>query len=101
MSLAATYPGGLAVDGSAAGNSHGALFIGLLLAGTAGVLDMLGQIGYVVAATQGSMGVAAALVGLFPGVSVLLAVVILREWIESTQFFGLAVGATGVFLVSF
>ena len=100
-SLAIVYPGGRAGAGSAVGNSHSALYTGLLLAATAGVLDVLGQISYMAAAAQGSMGVAAALVGLFPGVSVLLAVIILRERIGLTQLVGLAVGATGVLLVSY
>ena len=36
-------------------------------AGDAGLLDALGHVGYVHAATRGSMGVAAALVAIFPG----------------------------------
>jgi drug/metabolite transporter (DMT)-like permease len=73
---------------------------GLALAATAGVFDMVGQIGYVVAATQGSMGVAAGLVALFPAVSVVLAVVILREPVSVRQLYGFAASMVGVSLVS-
>ena len=45
----------------------------------AGVLDAFGHLGYIVAATRDSMGIAAAVVALFPCVSVLLAVLVLQE----------------------
>lgn len=98
--MAVALPNGTTRSTIAAASSSRALYAGLGLAGMAGVLDMVGQIGYVAAAAQGSMGVAAALVGLFPAVSVLMAVIILHERIGSTQLVGLAVGATGVVLVS-
>ncbi len=73
---------------------------GVLLAVGAGLLDAIGHMGYVHAATRGSMGVAAALVGLFPAVSVLLAVLILRERVRGGQCAGLATAGVGVIAVS-
>lgn len=73
---------------------------GLVLAAVAGFFDVLGHMGYVHAATQGSMGVAAALVALFPAVSVLLAIVILKERITGMQWAGLGVCLCGVILLA-
>jgi drug/metabolite transporter (DMT)-like permease len=67
---------------------------------TAGLLDTLGHLGYVHAATRGSMGVAAALVAIFPGVTVLLAAIVLREAITRTQMAGFALGASGIIFIS-
>jgi drug/metabolite transporter (DMT)-like permease len=70
------------------------------LAMTAGLLDTLGHVGYVHAATHGSMGVAAALVAIFPGVTVLLAAIVLRERITRTQLVGFGFGAGGIIFIS-
>jgi drug/metabolite transporter (DMT)-like permease len=71
-----------------------------MLAATAGILDSMGQMSYVHAATQGSMAVAASLVALFPAVVVILAVVVLKEKIMVKQYFGLAAGACGALMIS-
>ena len=68
----------LATSGAAA-RLRSALEFGFFLALLAGVLDAFGHLGYMVAATRDSMSVAAAVVALFPCVSVLLAVLVLRE----------------------
>ena len=70
------------------------------LAVTAGLLDTLGHVGYLHAATRGSMGVAAALVAIFPAVTVLLAAVVLRERITRPQLVGFGLGAAGIIFIS-
>ncbi len=77
-----------------------ALQTGCLLGASAGLLDTVGHIGYVTAAVQGSMGVAAAVVALCPAVSVLLAVVILDERITPLQATGFALGIAAIWVVS-
>jgi drug/metabolite transporter (DMT)-like permease len=72
----------------------------IALAMTAGLLDTLGHVGYLHAATRGSMAVASALVAVFPGVTVLLAAILLRERITRGQLCGLAFGAGGIVLIS-
>jgi drug/metabolite transporter (DMT)-like permease len=72
----------------------------IALAVTAGLLDTLGHVGYVHAATRGSMGVAAALVAIFPAVTVLLAAVVLRERITRAQLVGFGLGAGGIIFIS-
>jgi drug/metabolite transporter (DMT)-like permease len=73
---------------------------GVLLAVLAGVFDMLGHIGYVSAAVDGNMGVAAALVALFPAVSVVLAILFLNERISRNQAIGFACSIAGVFMLA-
>jgi drug/metabolite transporter (DMT)-like permease len=75
------------------------LLVSIVLAAAAGLLDVLGHFGYVYAATRGSMGVAAALVAIFPGVTVLLAVILLRERITGGQLVGFACGASGIMFI--
>jgi uncharacterized membrane protein len=89
-------------DGSIAGWWPKARLLqqGCLLAAIAGVLDTIGHMGYVNAAVQGSMGVAAAIVALFPAVSVLLAVIILKERISRLQATGFALGIAAIWVVS-
>ena len=71
----------------------------VLLATAAGAVDMAGQVGYVHAATRGSMGVAAALVALFPAVTVALAVIVLKERVSRVQCLGFAIAMSGVVLL--
>jgi uncharacterized membrane protein len=70
------------------------------LAVAAGLLDTLGQLGYVHAATRGSMGVAAAIIAIFPGITVLLGAVFLRERITRLQTVGFGFGAMGITTIS-
>lgn len=71
----------------------------VVLATAAGMFDMVGHMGYVHAATRGSMGVAAALVALFPAVTVALAVLILKERVSHVQLLGFAIAIGGVVLL--
>lgn len=76
------------------------LHLGVMLAILAGVFDMTGHIGYVSAAVGGNMGVAAALVALFPAVSVILAILLLNERVSRNQAVGFACSIAGVFLLA-
>jgi drug/metabolite transporter (DMT)-like permease len=73
---------------------------GLLLCALAGFLDCLGQLGYVLSATQGQISVAAALVAMYPAVAVGLAVWLLKERIGPTQWGGLAATFAGIGLLA-
>ncbi len=70
--------------------------LGIGLAVMAGGLDVLGHLGYLLSAQDKSMAVAAALVALFPAVSVALAVLILKETIHPRQWLGFAAAILGV-----
>ena len=76
------------------------LQLGLILCVLAGFLDCIGQLGYVLSATQGQISVAAALVAMYPAISVGLAVWLLKERIGSTQWAGLAATFAGIVLLS-
>ena len=76
------------------------LKVSVALAMAAGLFDTLGHVGYVHAATRGSMGVAAALVAIFPGVTVLLAAIVLRERITRPQLVGFGLGAGGIVFIA-
>ena len=76
------------------------LMISIALSVGAGLLDTLGHVGYVHAATRGSMGVAAALVAIFPAVTVLLAATLLRERITRAQIVGFGLGAGGIVFIA-
>ena len=69
----------LGLANSGAARLRSTFEFGFSLALLAGVLDAFGHLGYIVAATRDSMGIAAAVVALFPCVSVLLAVLVLQE----------------------
>jgi len=75
------------------------LVTSVVLAAMAGALDTLGHIGYVHAATHGSMGVAAALVAVFPGIAVLLAALVFRERVTHAQLVGFARGIAGILFI--
>lgn len=70
------------------------------LASFAGVLDAAGLGSYVVAATQGLIGVASAVLSLYAGITVLLGLVLLKERISRSQVAGLAVSAASVVLLA-
>lgn len=74
--------------------------IGLLLSALAGFLDCIGQLGYVLSATQGRMSVAAALVAMYPAVSVALAIWLLKERIAPMQFAGIVFSLSSIALLS-
>lgn len=74
--------------------------VGIALALAAGVFDVLGQIGYMHAATRGSMAVASAATALFPAVTILLAVVFFRERVSPIQLVGYGVATAAVLLLA-
>lgn len=76
------------------------LAIAIGLGVLAGVLDCIGQLGYVLSATSGQMSIAAALVALYPAVSVALAVWFLKEHIHPVQRVGLAAGLVSIIFLT-
>jgi drug/metabolite transporter (DMT)-like permease len=73
----------------------------LLLAATgAGVIDVVANICYVAATRTGMFGLAVVLAALYPGVTVLLARVVLGERLRWVQRAGLGLAAIGIILVA-
>ena len=72
----------------------------LLLAAPIGLLDMGGNLLYTLAARLGRMDVAAVLSSLYPAVTILLAVWILKERTSRTQSFGMGLALVAVGLIS-
>jgi drug/metabolite transporter (DMT)-like permease len=73
----------------------------LLLAATfAGVIDVIANICYVAATRTGQFGLAVVMASLYPGVTVLLARVVLGERLRWIQRAGLAIAALGIVLIA-
>ena len=72
----------------------------LAAAGGSGVLDASANLCYVLATRAGLFGIAAVLTSLYPGITVLLARVVLGERMQAVQRFGLLLAAAGVILVT-
>ena len=72
----------------------------LLAAAGAGVIDVVANICYVAATRTGMFGLAVVLASLYPGVTVLLARVVLGERLRGVQRAGLALAAIGIMLVA-
>jgi drug/metabolite transporter (DMT)-like permease len=73
----------------------------LLLAATAaGVIDVVANVCYVTATRTGMFGLAVVLSSLYPGITVLLARVVLGERLRWVQRIGLALAALGVLLIA-
>ncbi|HTQ90314.1 MAG TPA: DMT family transporter [Streptosporangiaceae bacterium] len=72
----------------------------LLAAASAGVIDVVANICYVAATRTGTFGLAVVLASLYPGVTVLLARVVLGERLRWVQRTGLALAAIGILLVA-
>jgi drug/metabolite transporter (DMT)-like permease len=66
----------------------------------AGVVDVIANICYVTAARTGMFGLAVVLASLYPGVTVLLARMVLGERLRGVQQAGLALAAIGIVLVA-
>lgn len=66
----------------------------------AGILAGIAQAAFVFSARNGPLSVSAVLVSLYPAVTVLLAIGLLRERLHRTQLAGLALSATSVVLVA-
>ncbi len=72
----------------------------LAAAAGAGVVDVIANICYVTAARTGMFGLAVVLASLYPGVTVLLARMVLGERLRGVQQAGLALAAIGIVLVA-
>jgi drug/metabolite transporter (DMT)-like permease len=72
----------------------------LLAAASAGVIDVAANICYVAATRTGAFGLAVVLASLYPGVTVLLARVVLGERLRWVQRVGLGLAAIGILLVA-
>jgi drug/metabolite transporter (DMT)-like permease len=66
----------------------------------AGVLDTIGNLGYTLAAHSGRLDLAAMVSSLYPGFTILLAALILRERPTARQTLGMAVALASVVLLS-
>jgi drug/metabolite transporter (DMT)-like permease len=66
----------------------------------AGVLDTIGNLGYTLAAHNGRLDIAAMVSSLYPGFTILLAAMILRERPTHRQTLGMAVALASVVLLS-
>jgi drug/metabolite transporter (DMT)-like permease len=72
----------------------------LLTATSAGVIDVIANICYVAATRTGMFGLAVVLASLYPGITVLLARVVLGERLRWVQRAGLGLAAIGILLVA-
>ena len=72
----------------------------LLVAAGAGVIDVVANICYVAATRTGMFGLAVVLASLYPGITVLLARVVLGERLRWVQRAGLGLAALGILLVA-
>jgi drug/metabolite transporter (DMT)-like permease len=72
----------------------------LLTAAGAGIIDVVANICYVAATRTGMFGLAVVLASLYPGVTVLLARVVLGERLRWVQRAGLGLAAVGILLVA-
>jgi drug/metabolite transporter (DMT)-like permease len=72
----------------------------LLAAAFAGVIDVIANICYVAATRTGMFGLAVVMASLYPGVTVLLARVILGERLRWIQRAGLGIAAIGIMLIA-
>jgi drug/metabolite transporter (DMT)-like permease len=72
----------------------------LLVAAGAGVIDVVANICYVAATRTGAFGLAVVLASLYPGVTVLLARLVIGERLRWIQRAGLGLAAIGILLVA-
>jgi drug/metabolite transporter (DMT)-like permease len=73
----------------------------LLVAVAAGALDASANVCYLLAARAGLFGIAVVITSLYPGITVLLARMMLGERMRAVQRFGLLLAAAGIGLVTF
>ncbi len=71
-----------------------------LAAASAGVIDVVANLCYVAATRTGAFGLAVVLASLYPGITVLLARVVLGERLRWIQRVGLGLAAIGILLVT-
>ncbi len=82
------------------GLPRGAAARPLLAAAAAGVIDVIANICYVTATRTGLLGLAVVLASLYPGITVLLARMVLGERLRWVQRAGLALAVIGILLVA-
>jgi drug/metabolite transporter (DMT)-like permease len=83
------------------GGVGGGIRVGIPLAAvSAGVIDVVANLCYVAATRIGAFGLAVVLASLYPGVTVLLARVVLGERLRWIQRVGLGLAAIGILLVT-
>jgi uncharacterized membrane protein len=70
------------------------------MAVTSGVLDATANICYVLATRAGLLGLAVVITSLYPGITVLLARLTLRERMRTVQRAGLILAAVGVIMIT-
>jgi drug/metabolite transporter (DMT)-like permease len=80
--------------------SRSVIGTGVVLALFAGASDCLGHVAYVLSASTGAISIAVATSALFPAVSVLLAILILKESIGRLQSLGLGISVGAVVLLA-
>jgi drug/metabolite transporter (DMT)-like permease len=90
-------PSGAGPGGTGPSGAYGRL---LMVAAGAGVIDVIANICYVAASRTGMFGLAVVLASLYPGVTVLLARVVLGERLRGVQQIGLGLAAIGILLVA-
>ena len=66
----------------------------------AGVLDMMANAFYVLAAYAGYLSIAAVLTSLYPASTVILAWIVLKERLQAVQYTGLICALVGVMLIA-
>jgi drug/metabolite transporter (DMT)-like permease len=79
---------------------HGTGGLPLPAAAAAGVIDVVANICYVAATRTGMFGLAVVLASLYPGVTVLMARMVLGERLRWIQRAGLVLAAIGILLVA-
>lgn len=80
--------------------SRSTIATGVVLALLAGASDCLGHVAYVLSASTGAISVAVATSALFPAVSVLLAILILKESVGRLQSLGLGISIGAVAMLA-
>jgi drug/metabolite transporter (DMT)-like permease len=78
----------------------GGLVVVLLLAGSAGALEAVGNLLYMLATRVGRLDVAAVLSSLYPGATIVLAAWLLKERARRTQAWGMALALAAVVVIS-
>jgi len=71
-----------------------------MLAGSAGIIDMIGGITYYIAITLGSVAIVGSIAGFFPAVTIILGFVILKEKTSTMQKIGMLAVLAGLWILA-